>query len=220
MFEEFCEYDINPFIIFNQKGEIKYCNQEAEILLSYINQKEIFQFAIKNAPKNPEIITEFKKIKFNDFEFTGYAIGYKDEKEIGVRFFIDTHLHSINLEDLEKSDILKLIHFAIEYTKLKHQTKFKIYPDPDLPEIFINKKAFINLLLDILEGQKKAEIETKIKIGEYIKIQNKKYSILSIIITTIPKKEIKSNFFEVINLNNGYIIQIPIIKEKDENSNT
>jgi len=62
MFEFFIEYDINPVIFFNEKGHIDYCNQEAEIFLSYINKKEVFEFTIKNAPNTKGIKTQFKKI--------------------------------------------------------------------------------------------------------------------------------------------------------------
>jgi nitrogen-specific signal transduction histidine kinase len=220
MFEFWVEYDINPLIIFNQKGNIIYCNQEAEIFLSYINKKEVFEFTIKNAPKNPGIKSEFKKVHFKDFEFNGFSIGYEDEEKIGIRFFINTDIHSIELEELEKVDLSMLLNFAIEYVSLKQNTKFKIYFDPSIPEIYINKKAFLNLLFDIFENQEEIYIQTKINIGEYIKLNSKKYPIISVIIKTKPKKQIKNNFFEVINKEDGYIIQIPLIKEKNENSNS
>jgi hypothetical protein len=218
MFEFWCEYDINPLIIFNPKGEILYCNQEAEILLSYINKKEIFQFTIQNAPLNPGIKTEFKKIEFKDFKFTGYSIGYKDEKSIGVRFFINTNINTPQLEELELIDINTLINFAIEYTKLNQNTEFKIYIDPSIPSAYINKNALLNLLFEIFENQSHIYIQTKINLGEYIKIGNKKYQILEVNIKCKNKKRIKNQFFEVINKKDGYTIQIPLIKEKNENS--
>ncbi|GAB6046030.1 hypothetical protein JCM11957_16290 [Caminibacter profundus] len=220
MFEFWCEYDINPLIIFNEKGNIVYCNQEAEILLSYINKKEVFDFIIKNAPKKAGIKTEFKKIQFKDFKFNGYSIGYQEDTQIGVRFFINTNVHSIHFEKLEKVDLSMLLNFAMEYINLKQNTKFKIYFDPSIPEIYLNKKAFLNLLFEILENQKEAYIETKINIGEYIKVNNKKYPIISVITKLNPLKHIKSPHFEIINNENGYIIQIPLIKEKDENNNS
>ncbi len=221
MFEFWCEYDINPLIIFNQKGNIVYCNQEAEIFLSYINKKEVFDFLLKNAPKKPSIKTEFRKINFKDFEFNGYSIGYKDDSQIGVRFFINTDTHSIiYLEKLEKIDLSMIINFTVEYMNLKQNTKFTVYFDPSIPEIYINKKAFLDLLFEIIENQEKVYIETKINIGEYIKLNQKKFPIISVIIETNKKKHIKSPYFEVINNKKGYIIQIPLIKETYENHNT
>jgi nitrogen-specific signal transduction histidine kinase len=222
MFEFWCEYDINPLIIFNQKGNIVYCNQEAEIFLSYINKKEVFDFTLKNAPKEAGIKTEFKKISFKDFEFNGFSIGYENDSQIGVRFFINTDVHSIHLEELEKVDLSMIINFAIEYINLKQSTKFNIYFDPSIPEIYLNKKAFLNLLFEIFEELKEAYIETKVNIGEYIKVNQKKYPIISVIVKTIPKptKNFKSSYFEIINNEEGYIIQIPLIKEKNENNNS
>jgi nitrogen-specific signal transduction histidine kinase len=220
MFEFWCEWDINPLIIFDEKGNIKYCNQEAEIFLSYINKKEVYQFTINNAPNKKGIKTKFEPVKFKDFEFTGYSIGYENDTEIGIRFFINTNLRSIEPTNLEKIDLSMLLNFAIEYITLKQNTKISTFFDPSIPPIMANKKELLNIIFEILENQKEAKISTKIQIGEYIKIKDKKYPIIEIEIKTIPKKRIKSPFVEVINKEEGYVIKIPMIKEENENSNT
>ncbi len=214
MFEFFVEYDINPVIFFDNKGNIKYCNQEAEIFLSYVNIKDIFHFAIQNAPQNTKIKTLFKEIKFSDFIFKGYSIGYKTDELIGIRFFINTEKNNISIENLEKTDLLKLINLAIEYITLKQNTTFKIYPDFSLNEIYINKKELLRLLLDIFEKQNKIEIYTKLNLGEYIKTKEKKYPIINIEIKCPSNKIIDSKYFEILNKSEGYIIKIPFIKEK------
>ena len=220
MFEFFIEYDINPVVFFDNKGNVKYCNQEAEIFLSYVNIKDIFNFTIQNAPKETGIKSVFKEIKFLDFNFKGFSVGYKNENLIGIRFFINTGKNNISVENLEKTDILKLINFAIEYTTLKQNTKFKIYPDLSLNEIYINKKELLHLLLEIFEKQTKIEIYTKLKVGEYIKTKEKKYPIIDIEIKCHTNKKITSNYFEILNKPDKYIIKIPFIKEKNENNNT
>ncbi len=220
MFEFWCEYDINPLIIFNQKGNIIYCNQEAEIFLSYVNKKEVFNLAINNAPKEKGIKVEFKKVVFKDFEFNGFMVGYENEEQIGIRLFINTNTHQITLEELERVDLAMIINFAIEYVSLRSDAKISLYYDTSIPEIYLNKKALLNLLLEMFENQDEIYIETKIEVGEYIKIENKKYPIIEIFVKTTPKKQIKSQYFEVINKDNGYIIKLPLIKEADENSNT
>ena len=220
MFELFIEYDINPIIFFDNKGNVKYCNQEAEIFLSYVNVKEIFNFTLQNAPKDKGIKTIFKEIKFNDFKFKGYSIGYKSDEIIGVRFFINTEKNQISIENLEKTNLLKLINFAIEYITLKQKTKFKIYPDLSFNEIYLKKKELLHILLEIFEKQSNIEIYTHLKVGEYLKINQKKYPIIEIIIKCHPNKKITSKFFEILNENDKYIIKIPFIKEKNENNNT
>ncbi len=220
MFEFFIEYDINPVIFFDNKGNVKYCNQEAEIFLSYVNIKDIFNFTIQNAFQRNEMKTLFKEIKFSDFSFKGYSIGYKSDDLIGIRFFINTNKNNISMENLEKTDILKLITFAVEYITLKQNTKFKIYPDLSLNEIYINKKELLRIFLEIFEKQNKVEIRTKLKLGEYIKTKDKKYPIIDIEIKCQSNKNIDSKYFEILNKTDGYIIKIPFIKEKNENNNT
>jgi nitrogen-specific signal transduction histidine kinase len=220
MFKYWVEYDINPVIIFNERGHIEYCNQEAEIFLSYVNKKEVYDFVLKNAPKEPGMHTEFKQVKFKDFEFNGYSIGFENYETIGIRLFINTNTHTIELTSLEKIDLAMLIDFAIEYLSLKSGVKIKTFFDPSIPTILIHKKALLDLLFEILENQKEAQIATKINLGEYIKIENKKYQIIEIEIKTEPKKSVKSPYFEVINKENGYIIRIPLIKDRNETDNT
>jgi len=220
MFEFWCEYDINPIIIFNEKRQIKYCNQEAEILLSYVNKKEIYNFVINHAPSNPGIKTEFKQIKFKDFEFNGFSIGYRENFDVGVRFFINTNTRSIEITKLEKTDLSMLINFAVEYTTLKSNIKITTLFDPSIPNIMIHKKALLDIIFDILENQKEAIISTKINVGEYIKIRSKKYQIIEIGVSVPPKKTIKSPYFEILNKDDGHTIKIPLIKETNENNNT
>jgi len=219
MFEFFIEYDINPVIFFDEKGNVKYCNQEAEIFLSYINVKEVYNFVIQNASKEKLMTSEFKKVRFNDFEFNGFSIGYNDNL-IGVRFFINTKKNNITISSLEKVDLLKLINFAIEYINLKQNTKFKIFPDLSIREIYINKKELLKILIEIFENQQNVEIITHLKVGEYLKINSKKYPIIELKIKTHANKKLSSNFFEIENTNEGYNIKIPFIKEYNENNNS
>ena len=215
MFKFWIEYDINPLIIFDHKANIIYCNQEAEIFLSYINKKKVFNFALKNAPKDG-IKTEFKLVKFDRFEFNGYSIGFYEEK-LGVRFFINTDKKNFSLTNLEKVKFSILLEFIKEYMSLKN-IEINVFYDPSIPEIYLNKKELLNIIFDILEHNKKATIKSKVLVGEYIKIENKKYPIIQIDIITTPFKRIKSNYFEIENLKNGYTIKIPIIKEINENN--
>jgi len=220
MFEFFIEYDINPVIFFDNKGNIKYCNQEAEIFLSYVNVKDIFNFTLNNAPKKEGIITHFKEVKFLDFNFKGFSIGYKDENLIGIRLFINTEKNQLTIENLEKTDILKLINLAIEYTSLKQKSKFKIYPDLSISKIYINKKELLKILLEIFENQKNIEILAHLKVGEYLKNDNKKYPIIEIIVKCHPNKKVTSKYFEIITDSNKYTIKIPFIKDNNENNNS
>jgi len=220
MFEFFIEYDINPVIFFNEKGHIDYCNQEAEIFLSYINKKEVFEFTIKNAPNTKGIKTQFKKITFGQFSFNGYSIGYKEDYNIAIRLFINTKKHTFTLKSLEKIDLNKLIDFAIQYINLKQNTKFKVYPDLSLEEVYISKKEFLQIIFELFEKQKKVEIYTKFNISEVVKIEEKKYSLIEIILKCTPFKDLESKYFEIIKKEDGYIIKVPFIKENNENNNT
>ncbi len=220
MFEFWCEYDINPIIIFDTKGNIKYCNREAEIFLSYINLKEVHSFTLSNAPAQKGMKTVFENIRFKDFEFMGYSIGYEESEYIGIRLFINTNKHSIEPGKLEKIELSMLLNFAIEYVTLKNKTLITTYFDPSIPPLYTNKKELLDIILKILENRKEAQITTKIEVGEYIKINKKKYPLIEVTIKTEPLKRVKSSCFEVLNKEYGYTIKIPFIKEIHETDNT
>ncbi|EDM23250.1 hypothetical protein [Caminibacter mediatlanticus] len=207
MFNKLIEYDINPVIIFNEKGEVVYCNQEAEIFLSSQNIKEIFDFAISNAPKIG-IKTKFEKIKFNNIEFNGYSI-LIDEK-LAIRFFIDTTPTNYSLSNLEKIDIAMLIDFVCDIFTLKGNFNIKKYYDPTIPEFYSDKNEIIRLLKNLITAN--SYVTTKVIIGESIIIDNKKYPLIEITIENFNDININSTTYEIKKQDNKISIKIPLIQ--------
>ncbi len=44
--------DSSPVVIFNYEGKIVWLNNSAEILLGYVDKKELFNLSLKYAPKS------------------------------------------------------------------------------------------------------------------------------------------------------------------------
>ncbi len=211
MFKFWIENDINPVIIFNYNKEIEFYNQAAEILLSYINKNDIFEFIVSNL--KDDMITEFKRVKFLDFVFSGYTIGVFNYDYIGVRFFIDTSLHKRDMHNIEKVNVLQLLEFIKNYFSLKN-IDIKIYYDPSIPEFFINKKELLNLIFEIIDTYD-SFISIKIDIGEYMLVDSKKHQIVEIIIKNDNQKEIDSKCFDVVREKDMYIIKLPLLMDKE-----
>ncbi len=207
MFDKLIEFDINPVIVFNEKGEIIYCNQEAEVFLSSQNVKTIFNFALNNAPKKG-IKTKFEKVKFNKIEFNGYSI-FVDEN-LSIRFFIDTTPPNYSLTNLEKIDIIMLIDFVCDIFSLKKDFNIKKLFDPTIPEFYGDKNEIIRLLKNYIS--KDSIISTKIVIGESIIINNKKHPLIEVKIENPNKNDIKSSTYEIKKGENFISIRIPLIQ--------
>jgi len=190
-FEEWIYYDIHPFILFSNNGKIKYLNKEAEYFLSFVNEKEIFDFAINNARENITILNE--TFSFGNFEFLAALIMYNED--IGIKLY-KTLLpkKEIQIKGLEKINIFMVLDFCRNYIFLDEEIEFKDDFDVDIPEFFANKNELIkdiNSNLEFFKEKKVKQLTFTIKflIGEKIKVKDKKYSVIQLKISN--KKEFK-----------------------------
>jgi predicted aspartyl protease len=189
-FDIWIQKDINPFIVFNEKGKVKYLNDEAEYFLSFVNEKEIFEFAINNL--KDKFITINGDFKFNKFEFVSISIGY-EENEIGIKFYKSLlPVKNIKTEGLEKINLFFILDFCRNYVFLDKKIEFEDIFDIDIPEFYANKKTLINeinLVLSKFKNEKKLKFIVKFMLGEKIKVGNKYYLVIAIIIDSKDKKE-------------------------------
>ena len=192
-FDVWVQKDINPFIVFNEKGKIKYLNDEAEYFLSFVNEKEIFEFAINNL--KDKFITINGHFKFNKFDFVSASIGY-EEDEIGIKFYKSLlPAKNIKIEGLTKINIFFILDFCRNYIFLDTKVEFEDLFDVDIPEFFADKKALINEINSVLLNFKNNFNENKLKVivkfmlGEKMKVANKQYSVIGITIKSTNKTE-------------------------------
>jgi nitrogen-specific signal transduction histidine kinase len=189
-FDIWVQKDINPFIIFNEKGKIKYLNDEAEYFLSFVNEKEIFEFAINNL--KDKFITINGYFKFNKFEFVSISIGY-EENEIGIKFYKSIlPVKKVKTEGLEKINLFFILEFCRNYVFLDKNIEFEDFFDVDVPQFFADKKSLIkalNSLFSKFKDEKKLNVVVKFVLGEKIKVNNKNYPVIGIKIKSVNKIE-------------------------------
>jgi len=195
--EIWIQKDINPFIVFDEKGKIKYVNDEAEYFLAFVNEREIFEFAINNL--KDKFITINGNFKFNKFEFSSVSIGY-EENEIGIKLYKTLIPKTeIKTEGLTKINLFFILDFCRNYIFLDEEIEFEDEFDVDIPEFFANKKELINKINSILENfkqEKKLKFIVKFLIGEKIKVNNKYYSVIVIKIISTKTEEILIPFIK------------------------
>ncbi|TLP40484.1 hypothetical protein [Arcobacter arenosus] len=185
-YEEWVEIDLNPIISFSSNGKITYSNQEAQFLLSRIKQKELFDLTLKHAPKTFGIETTYFDLSLKNYSFYAITVKYENEDEIHMKLYKSAMVKKdseLSTKNTNITNIFTLVDLAISTKKIKSNAKFIKNYDPSIPEFKINASEFIKALNLIYDNFQESEMLTTsviLKIGEYIRLEGKKHSIISV----------------------------------------
>ena len=189
-FEDWVELDLNPVISFSSTSKILYSNSEAQFLLNRIKQKELYDLALKYAPKSFGAETSYIDLTIQNYTFYAITVKYDNEEEIHMKLYKSTMAKkefNLNIKNINSTNIFTLVDLAISTNKIKNDTTYKKNYDPSIPEFKLDASSFIKTLNQVFEAFKgSSEINCSIllKIGEYIKIEGKKYSLITVEITS------------------------------------
>ena len=208
-FEEWVELDLNPILSFSSSAKILYSNSEAQFLLNRIKQKELFDLALTYAPKTFWALTSYIDLTIKNYTFYAITVTYENEDEIHMKLYKSAMVKKeskLNIKNINTTNIFTLVDLAISTSKIKNNINFAKNYDPSIPEFKLDASTFIKTLNTIFETFKDKEnvsCSILLKIGEYIKIDNKKYSLISVEIGTNEKSDFSSlNIKE----NNSFIL--------------
>jgi len=183
-FQFFIENDANPFILFTNRGRIKYLNNAAEVLMGSCKPKEIFDLALANAPQTFGFKKSALNLSFNSFQFYGVNVLYENEECIGI------HLYNKATEKIDKemvldgftlTDINVILQANIELFNIHYEGEMTLMVDYSIPEFQMHQNNFSLLLRHLFAQFQKSkilEITIKVKLGEQIIIKNNKYAII------------------------------------------
>lgn len=224
--EKWIEYDYNPYFLFDQNGKILSLNNEAQYLLGYTESAQLFKLAITYANANTGFKTSFVDLEFGRFRFFALMVGYDNEEEIGLRLFQSPAFHFSKPKiEGDLVNIYALIDLCISSNSIGKTTKFVMDLDPTIPNIRLRTEKFIKLLNRIYAMHTEAEtVTTKLyfRVGEYIKSENKKFTLFSIEVTSEAVKNSKVSeirlLAEEMNIFVDFktettILNIPLIQE-------
>lgn len=194
-FEEWVELDLNPIITFSSSSKVLYSNSEAQFLLSKISPKELFDIALKYASKTYGAKTSYVNLHLLDYTFYAISVIYENDEQIHIKLYksvLAKKNSTIDIKNTQKNNIFTLVDLSISANKIKTNIKFIKKYDPSIPEFNLEAKAIIKTLTSIFEAfSNGSEIicSVGLKIGEYMKIDNKKYSLVSIQIKSNKKSD-------------------------------
>ncbi len=222
------ENDYNPFILFSNSGDMTYTNTSAELLLSYAEKKIFHDLALAYAPQDFGYKTTFMNLEYDKFHFYAITVGYEDEETIGIKLYQNpltgpTRAAPSKISK-ESSNIYVLIDLCISLASVNNDTLFKKEFDPTIPEFKLSQNDFTKLLRKVYDSFQPADVITtvlKLKIGETVKINTKRYQLLELAVKGEQKDPaLQKNIQEItegINIKctfakNGVTLEIPIIE--------
>jgi len=222
-FEDWVELDLNPVISFSSTSKIIYSNSEAQFLLNRIKQKELFDLALKYAPKSFGAETSYIDLVLKNYTFYAITVKYENEDELHMKLYKSAMVKKeskLNIKNINSTNIFTLVDLAISTSKIKTDTIYAKNYDPSIPEFKLDASPFIKTLNQVFEsflGSKTITCSIMLKIGEYIRIEGKKYSLITVEIASdidantqgINYKEDSS--FIVTSSDNKITIDLPLI---------
>jgi nitrogen-specific signal transduction histidine kinase len=200
-FEEWVELDLNPILSFSSNAKIIYSNSEAQFLLNRIKQKELFDLALTYAPKTFGALTSYIDLTIKNYTFYAITVTYQNEDEIHMKLYKSAMVKKeskLNIKNINSTNIFTLVDLAISTSKIKNNINFTKNYDPSIPEFKLDASSFIktlNQIFDVFKDKENVSCSILLKIGEYIKIDNKKYSLISVEIGSNEKSD-----FSVLNI--------------------
>jgi len=223
-YKSFINESINPFILFDNNGKIIDCNYEAEIVLNYVKQKELFELALSNSPHNFGFKNSYIHLKYGKSSYYAILVGYVDDQYLGLELYRHINLEKeiSKIEDVELVNMFSLLEISRNTTINTQITKIKEIYDTSIPELKVNINNFlitINECFKLFAKSEELTIKVSLKIGEYEIIDSKKYNIVNILYTSNTNIHVKQeledlalkahiNLFEV---KNGVSLEFPMI---------
>ncbi|PUE65178.1 hypothetical protein [Arcobacter caeni] len=197
-FEEWVELDLNPILSFSSSSKIIYSNSEAQFLLNRIKQKELFDLALTYAPKTFGALTSYIDLTIKNYIFYAITVSYENEDEIHMKLYKSAMVKKeskLNIKNINTTNIFTLVDLAISTSKIKNEINFIKNYDPSIPEFKLDASSFIktlNSVFEVFKNKNNVTCSILLKIGEYIKIDNIKYSLISVEIVANEKSDFSS----------------------------
>ncbi len=226
IYEDWLEYDYNPFVLFDKEGKVVNINAEAQFLIGLVSPKEIFELACAYASYDYGFKTTIVDIDYGKYNFFALTVGYNDDDYIGIKLYKKPS-KSFDLDSFNntKVNIYSLIDLCISSLSTSSNALHKKILDPTFPDIWLRVDIFLKLLSKIYNsfGNSKT-ITTKLhlKTGEHIIYKDKKFSIFVLEISGEKRekeddyllKEIAPEANSVINIKeNSISVELPLIDD-------
>jgi len=200
-FKFLVENNNNPLIIFSHDGAIKYFNHSAEFLTGMHLSLKLFRLAVNYASQSFGSRTVHIDLTYEMDRFYAITVLYENEDELCLYLYRTPRAiipQNLSFDGFSSTDVNLLLEANIELFKIKYNNKLTLFTDYSLPMFLIQQNSFSMLLRKLFEqfqNAKEMNITLKIKIGETIILNGKKYPIILLEIKS--SNRIKKNDEEI-----------------------
>jgi nitrogen-specific signal transduction histidine kinase len=185
LYSSLIDFDLNPVLFFDNNGKILDLNIQAELLLSYVKSKVLFDIAVNNASKGFGFARHNLSLRFQKLSFCAILVGYKDEDVLCLKLYQEM---KSNKEIFTKSSSkLKNIFTIIDLSKKSSLMHSKVsiseVYDTSIPEVKVDVGKFLFVLNGIFEAfinHKKITLKVFIDTGRHKMLEGKKCKIVII----------------------------------------
>ncbi len=184
----FLDTDNSPFVLFDRHGSIVYLNDAAEILLAYVDKRELFDLALSYAPNDFGTRTTPMELHYRQLNFYAVTVAYQDEEQIGIRLYYRPRTRSnqpVDPSRLKMTNINTILEASIALFAMENSTRFDLLTDADLPEFKLDQNGFSKLLrrtLHLFRASADLHISLTMAVGESIMIDHKRRPIVRLTI--------------------------------------
>ncbi len=185
----FLDHDTSPFVLFDRHSSIVYLNDAAEILLAYVEKRELFDLALSYAPNDFGARTTPIELHYRQLNFYAVTVAYHDEEHIGIRLYYRPRTRALQPVDpsrFKTTNIHTILEAAIALFAMQNPAKLDLLTDADLPEFKLDQNGFSKLLrraFHLFRASSDLHISLKMAIGESILIDHKRHPIIRFTIT-------------------------------------
>jgi hypothetical protein len=182
-FSYFIEHDLNPFVLFSNKGSIIYLNYSAELFMSPGIKKELYELATTHATQSFGHRVAMMELSYASYEFYAINVIYSNDEEIAIQLYLRPRPRVADKESPEDyvlTDINLLLQANIEIFSIRYEGKLSLVTDYTMPHIQLHQNGFSLLLRKIFEqflSSESLKIELTIKIGPKIIVNSKSHSV-------------------------------------------
>ena len=133
-----------------------------------------------------------------NYTFYAITISYENEDEIHMKLYKSAMVKKeskLNIKNINTTNIFTLVDLAISTSKIKNNINFTKNYDPSIPEFKLDASSFIktlNSVFEVFKNKNNVACSILLKIGEYIKIDNIKYSLISVEIVANEESDFSS----------------------------
>ncbi len=210
--QQWIEYDYNPFVLFNSSGKIISLNAEAQFLLGATTSAELFTLAQTYANINFGFKTTFLDIEYGRYKFFGLTVGYESEEEIGIKLYqMPSMKLSTQKPQGELTNIFTITDLCIATNSIGSNIEFVKSYDPTIPDLRLDSNILIKLLNKTYHcffDNRVINTKVFLRIGEHVRFEEQKYSIISIEISSESINLQKTNDVKIFTQNSGFYIEV------------